>query len=354
MSKNIFSWIVLSLSLAFSIYLSSYIWGIQFIISIIIYWLIFYIAHILISFLLIFISNILNKNLGLSFNPKKPKPFLEFVDYFIYRISVFILVITCLFGSFVYYENYYEPALLPEFTLSNWTKTIVFQWMAHIWSDIFYNKIKANIIKNKKDWFVLFYEWVKAWSNENSKKFDQLIWFEFNKKTYTNLSKMYWLKAQNNNDFLNLVNNKDYNVDISMDEIIKKYEKKFWKINSLKPNNVLTNSPIKVDDLVNETLANINPRELSFLIQINRSVMNFIIKNENIRDTIMAQSWQKDIFWIILNDRNQIIIDSINNSSNNKIHILYWLMHFNWVWSELQSQDSNWKITNIKYFKPIE
>jgi hypothetical protein len=82
--------------------------------------------------------------------------------------------------------------------------------------------------------------------------------------------------------------------------------------------------------------------------------MNFIIKNENVRNMILEQSWQKNLFDIILDDRNKVIIDSIRNSADNKIYITYWLMHFNGVWAGLQQSDPNWKMVSINYLTPIE
>lgn len=338
MKKNIFSGITLALFIAISFYISGIGWWINFIVSLMIYAFIFFLIHILWSKI--------RKNITMNF--------VEFIKYFSYRISIFLIFITTFFSAFIYYENIYEPALLPEFTLSNWDKTIVFQWMAHIGSDSFYNNVKNNIKEYKNKWFVLFYEWVKPWSKENSEKFNKLLWVEFNKQTYVNLSKIYALRAQNNQEFLNIVNNKDYNIDVSMDNIISNYEQKYSKITGTKWNNKIWDSPVKIDSMINDIVENMTDRELKIFIALNRSIMNFIIKNDNVRNSIMEWAWQQKLFDIILNDRNSVIVDSINKSDNKKIVILYWLMHFDWVWSQLQKQDSNWKLLNIRYFKPID
>lgn len=354
MKKNIFSWIVLMLFLIISVYISWINWWIQFVFSICIYGLIFFVLHIIWVNLKNLIRFFINKNSWKNINTQSTKSFLEFIQYFTHRISVFLLTLFSLFGLFIYYENYLEPALLPEFTISNWQKTVVFQWMAHIWSEKFYKTIQNNIKENKNKWYVLFFEGVKLSKKENMDKFDRLIWFEFNKKTYSNLSKLYWLSAQNNQDFLGLVNDKDYNTDVSMDVIIEKYEKKFWTITKDRIYNKLAKTPLKMDEIINQTVELMTPKELEMLIQINRALMNFIIKNENVRNSILATSGQWDLFGIILYDRNKVIVDAINKSGDNKIHILYGLMHFNWVWQSLQEEDPNWKLVNIRYFKPID
>lgn len=339
MKKNAFTLATLIIFLALSVYIAWTAWWLQFMIWFFVYWLIFYILHILWSII-------------------RKKDFMlykSFVSYFAYRFSIFLIIITSLLWFFVYYENIYEPALLPEFTISNWDKTVVFQWMAHIWSDQFYKNIAQNVSNYKKQWYVLFYEWVRPWNKENSEKLNKLMWVEFNKKTYVNLSKIYWLRAQNNQEFLNLVNDKDYNVDVSMDEIITDYEKKYWPVKDKKTllNSKNTN-PIKVDSAVEEIINNITPRELEILKAINRAMMNMIVKSEWLQEAILQWTQQKDFFDIILNWRNKIIVNSINKSKDKKIVILYWLMHFNWVWSTLQKEDPNWSLKNIRYFKPID
>lgn len=236
---------------------------------------------------------------------------------------------------------------MPEFKLSNGKKTIIFQTMAHIWSDDFYEKIKENIKKYKKEWYVLYYEWVRSWKTENKQKLDELLGVEFNKNTYNILSKVYWLKQQENKEFLNLINNKDYNVDISIDEIINKYKNKFWSW-STKNNEI-----IKLEKILEENISNLKPRELKLLVLINRAIMNFVIKNSWIRDDFIINSEKKDIFDIILNDRNVIIADKIINSEDYKIYVIYWLMHFDWVWSLLQKNDENRKLIWAQFYQLI-
>lgn len=336
MKKNYFSWIILATFLAIYTYLSWPKGWLYFVAIFVFYGFIFYLWHILIS----------------KFRKKESMNMENFWQYFAYRLSIFLVFITWFLGFFVYYENIYEPALMPEYTLSNWDKTVVFQWMAHIWSNNFYNTIINNIKNYKQQGYVLFFEWVKLWTKESSDKFNKLMWVQFDKKTYSGLSKIYWLKSQNNEDFLNLVNNKDYRIDASMDDIVTSYEKKYWKINLNAPSKSWI-EPINVWEKIDEIVNELNNRELQLLIAINRAVMNLVIKNSAVQNTIMKWAGQQDLFDIILNDRNKIIVKSINESKDKKIVLLYWLMHFDWVWSELQKWDTRWQIKNIRYFQPI-
>jgi hypothetical protein len=57
------------------------------------------------------------------------------------------------------------------------------------------------------------------------KKFDEALGINFTPTLYENFSRLYGLTFQDNNYFLELVNNYDFNIDLSIDEIIKFYEK---------------------------------------------------------------------------------------------------------------------------------
>ncbi len=336
MFKNLFILFTLAFSTTFNYYLSWWQWVLWFAYSMIFYLIILFPIFIFWSYI----------------KKKETISFAEFIPLFFYRISILFVVIVSFFSFIIYYENEVEPANMPEFTISNWKKTVIFQWMAHIWSDKFYSQIKWNILFAKKKWYVLYFEWVRPWTKENSDKFDKLIWIEFNKKTYVDLSKMYWLRAQNNAEFLNLENNKDYNVDISIDDIVNLYQKKFG---NTKPNISLNWwVPVDVTKIIDKTINMMTPNELSLFIMINRAVMNLVIKSDNLRDTIMEASWQKNIFDIILTERNKVIVDKILSSQDDKIYVLYWLMHFRWVWSMLQDADPTWHLDSIRYFKPID
>jgi hypothetical protein len=76
-----------------------------------------------------------------------------------------------------------------------------------------------------------------------------------------------------------------------MDQIIALYEKKFGTVDMNKKNE-LTDSvePLQVEKLIDAAVNQMTPRELNLLIYVNRSIMNFIIKNENVRNMILEQS----------------------------------------------------------------
>lgn len=280
---------------------------------------------------------------------KEPKKYKEYFYKFIYRFSIFIIILLGVLWYIVYHNNYLHPADMPLYTISNWEKIVKFQAMSHIGSQSFYNEVRNEIKKSKSEDFVLFYEWVKPGTEESMQEFNQAIWIQFDENTYHNFSKLYWLVAQDNEIFLNIVNNLDYNIDLDIDTIMDIYEVHPDRVSQAENSEVLNLS----DDIMDK-LADLWDKELKILIEINRAMLNIIIKNEEIQQAILDQAGNQTLFDVILDDRNKLLANEIINSKFKKIHITYWLMHFAWVLEILREDDPNWKIVDTTYLYPIK
>jgi hypothetical protein len=316
-------------------YISWIVWILETLLSIILYFLFFYFFHILIK----------------KLRKKEYMNFYEFLNYFLYRLNFFIIIIIWLLWSFSYYYNEISPAPMPEITISNWSKTVVFQAMSHIWTNTFYDTIKQNLTEYKKNWFVYFFEWVQGWNEENTEKFNKALWIEFNEDLYKNFSKLYWVINQDNNVFLWLVNDLDFNVDLNLDEIVELYE---IELDKWEDGEVKNEIPLDVNKQIIETLSNLNDKQLEILRYVNKSILNFIIKSEGLQDILTNNFTNVVLFDVILNKRNDVLANEIINSEYNKIYLTYWLLHFRWVLELLQENDSNWKIVWEKLFYPIK
>jgi len=329
------------LSIGIVLWIIYYIWWtkelISFILAIILYGSIFYLFYFLFHKI------------------KKSNKFLIyklFLINFYKKISLWLLITFIFLWFFAYYQNILYPAKLPQFTITNWNKTVVFQAMSHIWTKDFYKQIKNEVIKYKKDWYVYFYEWVKPGSKENMEAFNKAIWIQFDKDTYKYFSKLYWVENQDNSIFLWLVNNKDYNVDLSIDQIMKLYNKKTKQ--NLKDKEITNKKVVDLNKEVTKSLAWLNEKQLTIIRFINKAFLNFIMKNDKLQDTIMDNFANKNLFNVILDERNKNLAKEIENSPYKKIFITYGLLHFNWVFNLLKQDDPKWKIIKIKYFYPIK
>lgn len=332
--KNILAYITLWIY-AFAIWYLSWIsWILEFILSIIFYTLLFYFFHFLWT----------------KFRKKQIMYFLDFINYFLKRISIFLLFITVLFSWWAYYFNEINPAPMPEYTLTNWSKTVKFQAMSHIWTETFYSQIVENLTKYKKEWWVYFFEWVKPGSEENLEKFNKAMWIEFDENLYANFSKLYWVVNQDNNDYMWLVNDKDYNIDLNMDQIVELYEERMKSFTWKTYENKL---PVDANKVIIETLSWLNDKQLRLLVYVNQAILNFIIWSDSTQDFLTNNFANKELFDVILGKRNEVLSDAIINSEHDKIYITYWLLHFDWVLEILKWIDPRWKVTSQKDYYPI-
>ncbi len=328
--KIIITSLILLIIFIFAFYLNWIVWILNFCLSLWIYAILFYLLSIF----------------WRKLRKKEIKNFYIFLQDFLFAISVFFVVSWSIIFGTAYYFNEISPAPMEEYTISNWEKTVKFQTMIHIGKKSFYEKIKENIKNFKQNDWVYFYEWVKPWSKESAEKFNKALWIKFDKDLYINFSKLYWVDFQDNSEFLGLVNDKDYNVDISLDEIVKIYEEK----NALKKQE--KKSPLDANKEILKTLSKLNDRELKILNYINQALLNAMIWNENILKWL--ENFQnKELFDVILNERNKVLTDEIINSSYKKIFVTYWKLHFKWVFELLKQNDKNWKIIEVKKFYPI-
>lgn len=334
--KNIFTIIFFILFFIVNIYISWFFVIFEIIISIIIYNLIAYSFY--------FLWKKVRKGKSLLFN--------EFTKLFLYKLSNILTLLILLVWSFTYYQNNINPAQMPIYKISNGKKEVVFQSMSHIWSQNFYNSVINSIKKLKTKGYVLFFEWVKPWSEKSNADFNKALWVDFNEDIYKNFSKLYWVIHQDNSQFIWLVNNLDFNVDLDLDKIMEIYNKKTKK--SKDTWNKLPNEVIDINSEIIKTLAQLNNNQLAILRYINQSILNFIIKNDAFRDTILENFWNNNLFDVILDDRNKHLVNEINNSKYDKIVITYWLMHFTWVLELLKENDKNWEIETIDYLYPIK
>lgn len=330
--KNIFTSIVLISLIWISFYLNWFYWIINIFFGLFIYYTIAYGVY--------FLWKTIRKKDIINYK--------EFAIWFLYKISLFIVIISSIIWGFAYYNNKISPAPMPEFTLQNDKgKEVIFQAMSHIWTWDFYETIQNNLRNYKKTGWIYFYEWVKPGSEENMRAFDEAIWIKFDKDLYANFSKLYWVINQDNTIYYNLINNLDFNVDLSIDEIMELYNKNPKQDKSITP-------PIDATKTITDTLTSLNEKELKILVYINQAILNFIIKSEKTQELITNNFWNQELFDVILNKRNDVLANAIIESKYNNIYITYWLLHFAWVLELLQKNDSSWKVTKITNLYPIK
>lgn len=274
---------------------------------------------------------------------------LEFFVLFLYKSAIYLSIFTLVFWLFFYYQNHIFPAKLPMYTLSNGTQTVVFQTMSHIGSEDFYQAVIKNIQKTKLSGAVLYYEWVGEWSEKNTQAFNTALGINFAPWLYDNFSKLYGVRAQDNSEFLNIVNNLDYNIDLNLDDVMELYREKTWTGSQQKSWLLADGKVHDLNEEVIQKLSTLSKEELVILRYINQGLLNFMIKHESLRNILISKLANQDIFSVILDGRNKHLAQEILVRKDKKIIVLYGLMHFEWVMNLLKLQDDSWEIINTHY-----
>jgi len=335
MLKNIIIFLLFIPLLSGMYYLNKFVWILEFSLWIIIYSFIFYLFHIIWS----------------KIRKNEISTFWLFLQKFLLSMSSLLVVTSLLFGYIWYYQIILNPLSLEQHSITNWEKTLVFQEMIHIWSENYYKSIAEELSDYKNKDYVYYFEWVRRWSQENMDKFNQALWIEFDQDLYKNLAATYWLIEQDKDMFLNLVNNKDINVDQDINEIIQKYEALKIEKNI---ENISPNKPININKDIVTLLAELEGRELQLLQFINKAMLTLLIKNEEALSAIHENFWNQELLEIILAWRNITVADKIINSDDKLIFATYWALHYDWILELLQENDPNWKVIESKKFYPFQ
>lgn len=186
-------------------------------------------------------------------------------------------------------------------------KDYVFIDMVHVRKPEFYENVMSSISEAKANDYVLFYEYIDfdLASEEEKLKIREMVGFIPSPEGYANMlgaliSQGY--KAQDNNEFLGIVNDKDYNVDVTPSELIEAYESRYGAIEITETNRA---TPISQ--------------------AIKPSVPNEQMKT------------------VILDFRNEYLAKAIHESDHDKILVLYGAEHREGLFLELQKLNATWK-----------
>jgi hypothetical protein len=93
-----------------------------------------------------------------------------------------------------------------------------------------------------------------------------------------------------------LVNDLDFNVDISVDDIMALYGEKIGQLEVEKE----TKIPLDANAQVLDILARTPERELKMLVYINQAILNFLMSNEKILESMTDTFHDKEFFEVIL------------------------------------------------------
>ncbi len=245
--------------------------------------------------------------------------------------------------GFIQFTNNTAPATLPRITISNGEKTVIFQSMIHIGSEIFYNEIEKDMKNLQGREFVFFYEWVQPGTPESIAELSQLTGINISEEMYDLFAEISWLQMQNTERYIGII--PSTNVDISTDEIIA-FARKENIENTISANNdILTK--------IGEKYPTLTEFQKATLRIVSRWFLNILLRtytNTAMEGNLKAQL---PIFEIILDKRNSILAEAIEDSPVPNIYIHYGALHYAGVLATLQKSDPQWREIARTHFQVI-
>lgn len=230
-----------------------------------------------------------------------------------------------------------------EIRTESW-KTIVFQWMTHLWTQEYYDKVEKIINEYTKEWFVVFFEWIQMWSEEESEKLNENLSINFTPELYEKVSWSFqWIVQQDYDSLFKSVEDstKLNNVDMNVSEIVK------WDQNESKKEQWIDMTQI------NETSVEVmskarNNHLIQYILKWSLNLVSSL--PTDIRLQFIKLNWWNIEFFKdkIINERNKYLANEVHKSENKKILIIYWQEHYKWFLEELK------KIENVKLDVTIE
>lgn len=277
-----------------------------------------------------------------------------------------LIILFILLTTFIVYQSL-TPAYFKAHILK-WKKDIIFIEMSHIASEDFYKKVNDLITEKTSEWYKLYFEAVDtSWVSNQEIKDNLWIWLSENTyKLFEVLNKN--IKAQDNTSIIESSVSESKNVDLNFSDLLNQnnsysiYKTSFpsKKTTILHPfaavSTELTEEHI-------EQLEEINPIYKFVIWNLIKSYVNFLIKNERIYEWNAEMSytllwylnWKpakeyKDFFnGKILDMRNKHLAEEVANSSDTKIIITYWKLHYKWFLEEYKKIDPT--IKEIDYIE---
>ena len=93
-------------------------------------------------------------------------------------------------------------------------------------------------------------------------------------------------------------------------------------------------------------------RDHAFISWVVRSFLNWSLKNTDAISDAVVSSDEKNVFNVIVHNRNDRIVDYILKHPSQNIAIVYGALHFNGVYEALQRTDSTWHTIQVTTYTP--
>lgn len=270
-----------------------------------------------------------------------------------------VFALTALIAAPLYYlvlRTDLTPLTVPQATLSNGKKTVVFQGMMHIGSEGFYKSVVYDLEKALSDGYAIYYEGVRSdpagdkWFSEtlagggdlntNYQTFGDACGLQFQGPYFQLLAAD--MKARPE---------RHVEADITTAEMMREYQ----RLMETDPDFAAANEqpkPAPFDDgdadqmtQMLDWLASATPGQRKILGLACRGWMTMLLGNK---------TGPSPLDPVILDFRNKKLAERIVTSTDDKIFVTYGAGHLPGLLDDLQASDPAWEIKSLKWMRTIE
>ena len=314
------------------------------ILKIIIWWIFVYLSYVamLASWFIIGMSIFMVITWGAILSKMAYRKFYKqeknISDFFLYPL-IYISVIFLLF--FLPKNTTWVYEFISE------EKTIIFQWMQHIWTPKYYQMVKENIDKYRKQWYVIVFEGIKmenTWTGttvntqlENIFQATDFMQNKFLVFEWDAISKKY-------------LGSWAINVDISNREIQELYNQLEGSEKEFSQNTLQKISQQNTQNFVNRYIFQIKQKYMTqldyFLVVLHYNLGLFLSESQ-------GDSIQSKLDFILKDYRDQHLYNQVMQMQHEKIFIIYGEGHLQGFY-ELFQQDNDVKVQLIQTLYPFK
>jgi len=270
-----------------------------------------------------------------------------------------LFLLAMLLAAPIYYfaiATQMRPALVPQVTLTNGSKRVVFQGMQHVGSDAFYKSVVFDLEDALSRGYVIYYEGVQPSTPDIDRWFDQLVsgGKDLN-SAYRDLSGLCGLRFQS--DYLAVVvrdgiahPERHVVADVSTADLRAEYDR------------IVARDPAfadatkrKVEAPDTGTFENV-VEFLSAGTDAQREMAGIVCRGFMTKSmAASADPAQRDALDpLILDYRNRVLADRLIAEPRHHIYLTYGSKHLPGLFALLRKSDPKWRVASVKWIRTID
>lgn len=257
---------------------------------------------------------------------------------------------------FLAFRTELRPLTVPQATLSNGEKTIIFQGMMHIGSEGFYKSVIYDLEKALSEDYVIYYEGVLP-DPEGDDWFSQTLAgggdLSSNYETFGNACGLQFQGPYFQLLDVDIAARPERHVaaDVTTADLMREYQRLVASdpdfADAVDAGTPVVESEEDADQItmVMNWLADATPGQRTILGTACRGWMTMLLSRDDAPSALDR---------VILDFRNRALADRVLAGSDDKIFMTYGAEHLRGFLDLLQADDPNWQVESVKWMRTIE